>query len=230
MKFIYIVVALLSITFMTLKAKSMSIFSKATKSGWYPQFLNPVVEAVTSNSEYHKILDIGTGPGTLPEMLISKDSSLQIIGIDIDTTMIDEAKRRFSHKNVSFQYQKTNAPLDFADNQFDIVTFCSVFFFVDDSVKTDLMNEAMRVLKPNGKVIILTPSGKKSILSSFIEVWRYKFSFNNFTFPIWKIATTRGGRKWQRQKWLENYASENKLKYTVALTFKDNAAIETISK
>jgi len=88
----------------------------------------------------------------------------------------------------------------------------------------------MRVLKPNGKVIILTPSGKKSILSSFIEVWRYKFSFNNFTFPIWKIATTRGGRKWQRQKWLENYASENKLKYTVALTFKDNAAIETISK
>jgi hypothetical protein len=101
---------------------------------------------------------------------------------------------------------------------------------IDDNIKTELMNEALRVLRPNGKIIILTPSGKKPILSSFIEVWRYKFSFSNFTFPIWKIATTGGGRKWQRQKWLENYAIENQLNYTVNLTFNNNAIIEIISK
>jgi len=230
MKYIYIITTTLSLTFITLKAQNMSIFSMATRSGWYPQFLKPVVNTVTSNAEYHTILDIGTGPGTLPEMLIAKDSNLQITGIDIDTIMIDEAKRRFSHKKVSFQYQKINAPLDFDDKQFDVITFCSVLFLVDDSVKTSLMSEALRVLKPNGKIIILTPSGKKSILSSFIEVWRYKFSFNNFTFPIWKIATTRGGRKWQRQKWLEKYASVHKLTYTSSLTFNTNATIETISK
>lgn len=230
MKYIYIITTTLSLTFITLKAQNMSIFSKATRSGWYPQFLKPVVNSVTSNAEYHTILDIGTGPGTLPEMLIAKDCNLQITGIDIDTIMMDEAKRRFSHKKVSFQYQKINAPLDFDDKQFDVITFCSVLFLVDDSVKTSLINEALRVLKPNGKIIILTPSGKKSILSSFIEVWRYKFSFNNFTFPIWKIATTRGGRKWQRQKWLEKYASVHKLTYTSSLTFNNNATIETISK
>ena len=189
----------------------MSVFSIATKSTWYPQFLNPVIDTITGNTANNKILDIGTGPGTLPKMLIAKDSSLQIVGIDIDTTMIDEAKRNFLHKNVSFHYQKLNEPLDFEEKQFDIGIFCSVLFLVDDSVKTNLMNEALRVLKPNGKIIILTPSGNKPIFSSFIEVWRYKFSIKNFTFPIWKIATTRGGRKWQRQKWLEKYASENKL-------------------
>lgn len=230
MKYIIIIILPVLIISISLKAQNMSIFSKATKSGWYPEFLNPVVESITSNAENKTILDIGTGPGTLPQMLIEIDSSLQITGIDIDTIMIDEAKKRVFHKNISFQYQKINAPLEFANEQFDIVTFCSVLFLVDDDIKTDLMNEALRVLKPNGQIVILTPSGKKSILSSLIEVWQYKFSFNNFTFPIWKIATTRAGRKWQRQNWLEIFAIENKLKYTISLTFNNNATIETISK
>jgi ubiquinone/menaquinone biosynthesis C-methylase UbiE len=230
MKNIYIIILPILLITITLKAQNMSIFLEATKSGWYPEFLNPVVETIANKTKHHTILDIGTGPGTLPEKLIRKDSSLRITGIDIDTSMIDEAKSRLSHKNVFFQYQKINAPLEFANEQFDVVTFCSVLFLIDDNIKTELMNEALRVLRPNGKIIILTPSGKKPILSSFIEVWRYKFSFSNFTFPIWKIATTGGGRKWQRQKWLENYAIENQLNYTVNLTFNNNATIETISK
>jgi ubiquinone/menaquinone biosynthesis C-methylase UbiE len=215
---------------MTSKAQNTSLFSKATKSGWYPQFLKPVVEAIVSNSKNNKVLDIGTGTGTLPQMLIKKDSSLEIIGIDINMAMIDEAKKRFSHKKVLFQYQEPNTALDFVDNQFDVITFCSVLFLVDDSAKTSLVNEALRVLKPEGKIIILTPSGKKTILSSFIEVWQFKYSLNNFTFPIWKIATTGKGRKWQVQKWLKNYANEKQLNYTFNLTFNNNATIEIISK
>jgi ubiquinone/menaquinone biosynthesis C-methylase UbiE len=230
MKYIKIIVLTILIISISLKAQDMSIFSRATKSGWYPQFLNPVIETISNMSQHHKILDIGTGPGTLAQMLIESDSSLQITGIDIDTTMIDEAKRRSPQTNISFQYQKTNAPLHFANEQFDVVTFCSVLFLVDDSIKNNLMNEALRVLKPNGKIIILSPSGKKSIASSFIEVWKYPFSVNNFTFPIWKLATTRRARKWQRQKWLQNYAKENQLTYSVSLTFNNNASIETISK
>lgn len=207
-----------------------TIFIKATESGWYAEFLKPVVGAATSTVEHRQMLDIGTGPGTLPSMLIKEDSTLHITGIDIDTAMINEARKKLSHKNVSYQYEKINAPLEFPDKQFDVVTFCSILFLVDDSIKTNLMNEALRVLKPNGKIIILTPSGRKSIVSSFIEVWRYRFTFNNFTFIIWKIATTRGGRKWQRQKWLEQYAKERNLNYTSSLIFNNNASIETILK
>jgi len=230
MKYRYITMTALSMTIITAMAQNISVFSKATKSGWYPEFLNPIIDVITRNAEQTKILDIGTGPGTLPQMLIEKDSSLQIVGIDIDSVMIDEARRRFTHKNVTYQNQKINAALDFPDVQFDVVTFCSVLFLVDDSIKTNLMNEAIRVLKPNGKIIILTPSGRKSIISSFLEVWKYPFSFNNFTFPIWKITTTNGGRKWQRQKWLESYARDNQLNYTSSLTFNNNATLETISK
>jgi ubiquinone/menaquinone biosynthesis C-methylase UbiE len=144
--------------------------------------------------------------------------------------MIDQANSRISHQNIDFQCQKINAPLAFSNNQFDIVCFCSVLFFMTNDSKKKLMKEAIRVLKPNGKVIILTPSGKKSIFSSFMEVWGYKFSIYNFTFPIWKIATTIAARKWQQQKWIEKYAVENKLNYNIELTFNYNASIETISK
>jgi len=207
-----------------------SIFIKATDSGWYPAFLTPVVETVIANKEQRNILDVGTGPGTLPRILISSDSTLKITGIDIDTAMIDEARKKLIHKNVSFQYDKVNTPMEFTDNQFDVVTFCSVLFLLDDSTKTNLINEALRVLKPNGKIIILTPSGRKPILSSFIEVWRYPFSLNNFTFIIWKIATTNRGRKWQRQKWLEQFAVKHKIKYSNSLAFNKNASFEIISK
>jgi len=138
-----------------------SIFLKAQDSGWYPEFLKPVVETVAVIEGNKKILDIGTGPGKLPELLIKHDTSMQITGIDIDTAMIDEARKRLTHKNVSYQYEKINAPLEFADNEFDAVTFCSILFLLDDSTKTLLMNEALRVLKLNGKIIILTPSGRK---------------------------------------------------------------------
>ena len=206
-----------------------SLFLKATSSGWYPEFLMPIVDIVTANARDKKILDIGTGPGTLAQMLITRDSTLHITGIDTNKAMIDEARKRMSHINVSFEYEKINAELEFADSQFDVVTFCSVLFLLDDSIKTHLMKEALRVLKPTGEIVILTPTGKKLGLSSLNEVLKYPFPINNFTFLIWKIATINRGRKWQKQKWLEKYAGANQLNYSQAIVFNDNASVETIS-
>jgi ubiquinone/menaquinone biosynthesis C-methylase UbiE len=208
----------------------MSVFIKATRSGWYPEFLKPVVDSVLANPTYKQILDIGTGPGTLPQLLIAKNLAVQITGIDTSKNMIEVARKSVSHNNVFFQHQQENASLPFATQQFDAVTFCSVLFLLDDNTKSMLMNEALRVLKPEGKIIVLTPSGEKAILSALFEVWRYRFSVNNFTFLIWKLATTRRARKWKRQKWLENYALNNELKYTVSLAFNNNATVEIISK
>lgn len=132
MKYILIVRIFILVS---LKLSAMSIFLQATKSGWYPEFLKPVVCTITSNNEPQKILDIGTGPGTLPQMLIKKNEALQITGIDIDKSMIAEAKQRLTHQNVAFQHQIANEPLPFADSEFDIVTFCSVLFLLDDSTK-----------------------------------------------------------------------------------------------
>jgi ubiquinone/menaquinone biosynthesis C-methylase UbiE len=208
----------------------MSIFIKATRSGWYSEFLNPVVDSILGDPESNRVLDIGTGPGTLPQMLINQNQALRISAIDTSRAMIDEARKTVSHKNINFEYQTTNRPLPFASTEFDIVTLCSVLFLLDESTKANLISEALRILKPQGKIVILTPSGRKPILSSFFEVWKYPFSINNYTFPIWKLATTGGARSWQRQKWSEKYARENQLNYTKSLAFNNNATIEILIK
>jgi ubiquinone/menaquinone biosynthesis C-methylase UbiE len=191
----------------------MWIFLKATLSGWYPAFLNPVVDLILSNPQCKEILDIGTGPGSLPQLLCRKDPSLNITGIDTSSSMINEAHRRNSFKNISFDLQEANHPLPFEKNQFDAITICSVLFLLNDSIKNDLLKEALRVLKPKGRIIILTPSGKKAIISSLIEVWKYPFSKYNFTFPIWKLATTHSARKWQNQKYLAQFTKKLQLNY-----------------
>lgn len=230
MKYIIIITLTLAILISSLTAKSMSVFVLATKSGWYPQFLKPVVDTITASSTRKSILDIGTGPGTLPNMLIESDSNLKITAIDIDSSMIDYAKTKHKNPNVTFEYQGMDRPLNYTNQHFDMVTFCSVLFLVNDEVKQNLLSEALRVLKPGGKIIILTPSGSKSIISSFVEVWKYPFSFKNVTFPIWKMATTQGARKWNQESWLANYAKENQLKYSKTLVFNNNAVMEIVTK
>ena len=91
------------------------------------------------------------------------------------------------------------------------------------------MNEALRVLNPDGIIIVLSPSGKKTIISSLIEVWRYPFASTNWTFIIWKTFTTRSARKWQYKNWLADFSAKQSLKYASTLIFNNNATIETIA-
>jgi ubiquinone/menaquinone biosynthesis C-methylase UbiE len=208
----------------------MSVFLQATQSGWYPYFLKPVVEIIVNNSNHKTVLDIGTGPGTLPQMLAEQNQSLQITGMDINEKMIEEANLRMKHENIIFLHQQRNEALPFEDNTFDVITFCSVLFLLNNSTRNILMNEAKRALKPNGKIVVLTPSGNKPVPLSLAEVWQYPFSFNNYTFIVWKTATTHSGRKWKQQKWLAHYAQKNQLNYSASLTFNNNAWLEIISK
>ena len=76
---------------------------KAQDSGWYPEFLKSVVEVVADNNKHKIILDIGTGPGKLLEMLIEENSNLKLVGIDVSQSMLTEAERRLADRNVHLQ-------------------------------------------------------------------------------------------------------------------------------
>jgi ubiquinone/menaquinone biosynthesis C-methylase UbiE len=228
--FKYLIIGLIAIIVVSLKAQNMSVFIAANKSEWYPKFLEPVVASVASNGSNLQILDIGTGPGKLPELLVRKDSSFRIVGTDISRSYIEEAKRRVQHKNVSFQLVSGDERLSFDDSSFDIVTLCSVLFLLDDSAKSSLMMEVLRVLKPGGKIIVLTPSGEKIGLSAFSEVWAFPYSRHNWTYPVWKNLTLRSGRKWRKEKWLSNFSINHSLFHCSEFVFNNNATIETITK
>jgi len=227
---IVILIILLIVIFGFLKLRNRSIFLRATQSAWYRDFLNPIAEKIIAYNSTLEVLDIGTGSGTLPQMLIAQNNKLKIIGIDINNNMIDCARKRVKSPNITFINQENSDSLDFNASRFDVITICSVLFLLENNTKTILLNEALRVLNPRGKIMILTPKGEKSIFTAFIEVWNYKFSLNNFTFPIWRFATTLKGRQWQNQKFAETFATQNNMLYEISTVFNNNATIEVLTK
>ena len=69
-----------------------------------------------------------------------EDVKQQLTGIDIDTSMINEARKKISHKNVLFHYQRVNEKLEFTDNEFDAVSIRSnnSNFSLKIKIETDL--------------------------------------------------------------------------------------------
>lgn len=86
-------------------------------------------------------LEIGVGTGRFAEPLGIK------MGIDPSERMLELAKRRGIETFVGKGEQ-----LPFRDNQFDIVLLAFTICFLEDPEKT--LDEAKRVLKPGGRLII----------------------------------------------------------------------------
>lgn len=208
----------------------MSLIDIATQSGWYPFFLESVVHTLASDGISHNILDIGCGNGKLASLLIAHNEKLVVTGIDIDNESVEKARQQVYHKNVRIFHQKTSHSLQFHDSEFDAVTFCSVLFLTDIGTRAKLLEEAFRVLKPGGKVVVLTPSGIKPCFTSVSEVWDFPYSRNNWTFPVWKAFTTHRARKWMNSSWLEKYALQKGFSYHNSLEFNANATLEIIIK
>jgi len=101
------------------------------------------------NFKNSKVLDIGCGIGAFLEKF--KNEGADVYGIDIDKDKINIAKEKFYNVFVS-----PAEKLNFNNNFFDVIFLHEVLEHVDDDVKT--INEAFRVLKKGGKIIIFTPN------------------------------------------------------------------------
>ncbi len=99
------------------------------------------------------VLDIGCGTGEFERLLLTENPQQVITGVDISEEMLLVAKQKCrTYPNVSFQNASVSA-LPFADNSFDVVVSASAFHYFDDP---DIaLKEIKRVLKPDGKVVIL---------------------------------------------------------------------------
>lgn len=105
------------------------------------------------------ILFVGVGTGADLELINHKE--LNITAIDYSNEMLEKARVKF--KDSSIRFLKMDAQnMSFDVNQFDVVVGSLVLSVVPDADKC--FNEMIRVLRPNGKIIIFdkfSPRGKK---------------------------------------------------------------------
>lgn len=90
-------------------------------------------------------LDLGTGTGVIPRGLA--DYGANIIGVDISSEQIEQAKKLSeNYKNITYIVCPAEE-LKFADNSFDTITACQCFWYFNPKIVVDKIKQ---LIKPNG--------------------------------------------------------------------------------
>jgi demethylmenaquinone methyltransferase/2-methoxy-6-polyprenyl-1,4-benzoquinol methylase len=113
------------------------------------------VRNIVKNIPNSQILDVATGTGDLA-IALSKIPGTNIIGVDISNKMLEVGRQKVLRKKLEGRVDLRNGDslrLPFEENQFDAVT---VAFGVRNFENISQgLSEISRVLKPNGKIIVL---------------------------------------------------------------------------
>ncbi|MDP2727839.1 MAG: class I SAM-dependent methyltransferase, partial [Dehalococcoidia bacterium] len=107
--------------------------------------------ALWDQAQWPRILEIGVGTGVnFPYY----PNDVRVVAIDLSPLLLGRARERASRESVQVDLRVMDAQaLGFPDNTFDIVTATCVFCSVPNPVLG--LQEALRVLKPGGHLLLL---------------------------------------------------------------------------
>ena len=155
-----------------------------------------VVKLIGENNPKH-ILDIATGTGDLALMMSSLNPD-KIVGLDISKGMLEVGKQKIAKAGLSDKIKMIigdSEKMPFEDNTFDAIT---VSFGVRNFENLDKgLTEILRVLKPNGKFVVLETSNP----TKFPFKQGYRFH-TNYILPI-------VGKLFSKDKTAYSYLSES---------------------
>lgn len=118
------------------------------------------VMAATPIPKTGRVLDIGSGTGTMTRLLKQRAPSAAVHGVDPDPEILAIAQRKAQQEKLDIAYAHGTAQrLPFPDQHFDLVTSSLMFHHLRREAKEAMLREVLRVLKPRGK-FVLTDFGK----------------------------------------------------------------------
>lgn len=161
---------------------------------------NKVVKIVESSNP-ETILDIATGTGDLA-INFSKTSAKKIIGLDISNGMLEVGRQKIKKKGLGHKIEMVlgdSEKLPFDDNSFDAITVAFGIRNFENLNKG--LAEIFRVLKPNGKFVILETSVPTKI--------PYKQGYQFYTKYILPLI----GKLFSKDKSAYSYLSESASKF-----------------
>jgi len=202
--------------------KFSKFFSNLQEAPWYRQFLNPVLDEIEYDSN---VLDIGTGSGKMLEILFI-EKNVNGVGIDTNSDMLKEAEEKLRNTSAKLHLIPPGQELPFEKGNFDYVTICSVLFHMKEKEIDHMLMDSLRVLKDDGKIIILTPTGN----GNMIQLTRHFFSLKNKGIYVWYRATKNRATFWSKNLYLKQFVSKNKLKYESRIVMRSFAQLEIINK
>jgi ubiquinone/menaquinone biosynthesis C-methylase UbiE len=127
-------------------------------------------------SDNQKILEVAVGTGLAFKDIVRKNPNGENCGIDISDGMLEKAKKKM--KAVASNYVLENGTafnIKYSNNYFDILFNNYMFDLMPVSEMGKILNEFRRVLKQNGKLILINMTEAETYSARIYE-WIYKLS------------------------------------------------------
>lgn len=140
-----------------------------------------------------RILDMGCGTGSATFAIAEKaGENAEIVGIDLSSGQISIARNNNRFGNLNFLIGDAIAT-SFAEGCFDKVFITHVIHEMPREMRLQVLREAKRVLKEEGKVVVLElDSSKNFFVRLFIALWFGYWLPFNFETPTRKDMLKHG--------------------------------------
>lgn len=97
-----------------------------------------------------RVLDVGCGTGT--NLSLHHPAGCEVFGIDLSPEMAEMARKKLGDRAEILLGDASHMPYE--DNFFDLVTTMMTLHEMPDLIRSKVMSEMIRVLKPNGHMLI----------------------------------------------------------------------------
>jgi MPBQ/MSBQ methyltransferase len=112
------------------------------------------------------VLDVGAGTGTLSLQVAARCGAEKLTLLDLSDQMLRQARVKAPLKDCEFVLSDaSSAPLPFDDNSFDRVVSSGAFYYFPEPVEA--LREQLRVVKPEGKVLVMGSLQPKPLFVRF---------------------------------------------------------------
>lgn len=101
-------------------------------------------------NSHERILDLGCGTGTLIQRLLHLAPEIEIVGLDPSAEMLNIARQKLP-KSVELRLGSADG-IPFPNESFDLIISTNAFHYFRNP--SQAIQEAKRVLKPNGHLVI----------------------------------------------------------------------------
>lgn len=123
------------------------------------------VADVTSAKKESKILDVCTGTGK--QAFAFGKYGYDVIGIDLSENMLKVANKKNRYENVRFEVADVT-DIPFERNYFDVSCISFALHDMPLDIRRKVLEEAVRVTKPKGNVIIVDYALPKNKISRYL--------------------------------------------------------------
>lgn len=134
-------------SFVNLPAFAAKLYDSMMQSRATQMQYREIAQDLVSRLKSGRLLDVGTGPGYLLREIHNLNPEIELYGLDISNSMIEQASRNLADIKIDLQCGNIRVT-NYKNDHFDLVTCSGSFYLWDNPIES--LEEIYRILKLGG--------------------------------------------------------------------------------